>query len=430
MTKTHTIMQRAICALGLVLIAAGTAWAGAPGYYVTELVGLLDGGTPQGNSSVPNAYPGSLLSNGTVVGESVSHAYGSPGLPSYNLCSWNSSGQVTVVYSSGSTPVLWNAWGDDAGQYVVNAEGVEVYSGGTYVPVGNSNMTAPYGMGGGGLVVGSNLANTLSWAYDLNTSTYYSFASASHNSWAVGANAAGYVVGANNGQGYVWQESNQSYSTISGLQAANGISNNSQYIAGETTGGKAALYSLSGSQLATYWTGEATYVNDNGLVVGDTASGNYSGTAMAYFPNYGGQTVDLTNTYAPAGVTFNYAVGVNDVGQILVASGYALTQNLGEAYLLTPAIPGDANLDGKVDINDLTIVLAHYNQTGTTWAQGEFTGDGTVDINDLTIVLAHYNQTAGSSAAGMAAVPEPASAALLAFGGLSVLLGLAWRRRA
>ena len=29
--------------------------------------------------------------------------------------------------------------------------------------------------------------------------------------------------------------------------------------------------------------------------------------------------------------------------------------------------------------------------------QGEFTGDGTVDINDLTIVLAHYGQTAGSS---------------------------------
>ena len=27
-------------------------------------------------------------------------------------------------------------------------------------------------------------------------------------------------------------------------------------------------------------------------------------------------------------------------------------------------LPGDANLDGKVDINDLTIVLAHYNQTG------------------------------------------------------------------
>ena len=68
---------------------------------------------------------------------------------------------------------------------------------------------------------------------------------------------------------------------------------------------------------------------------------------------------------------------------------------------MTPALPGDANLDGKVDINDLTMVLAHYGQSGMTWAQGEFTGDGTVDINDLTIVLAPApGQSAGWPSAG------------------------------
>ena len=83
------------------------------------------------------------------------------------------------------------------------------------------------------------------------------------------------------------------------------------------------------------------------------------------------------------------------------------------ALVMKQSVSGDANLDGKVDINDLTIVLAHYGQTGTTWAQGEFTGDGTVDINDLTIVLAHYGQTAGASVGGMAAVPEPSTLALI-----------------
>ena len=59
---------------------------------------------------------------------------------------------------------------------------------------------------------------------------------------------------------------------------------------------------------------------------------------------------------------------------------------------MTP-LSGDANLDGKVDINDLTIVLANYGQTGKTWTTGDFNGDGTVDINDLTIVLTNYGKT-------------------------------------
>ena len=37
---------------------------------------------------------------------------------------------------------------------------------------------------------------------------------------------------------------------------------------------------------------------------------------------------------------------------------------MAEVYLLKPAIPGDANVDGRVDINDLTIVLSNYNQSG------------------------------------------------------------------
>ena len=90
------------------------------------------------------------------------------------------------------------------------------------------------------------------------------------------------------------------------------------------------------------------------------------------------------------------------------------------------AMPGDANLDGRVNINDLSIVLVHYNQTGMPWAQGEFTGSGTVDINDLSIVLAHYNQTLGSSVAAAAAVPEPSTLLLVLVGLL--LLCVPFRR--
>ena len=74
--------------------------------------------------------------------------------------------------------------------------------------------------------------------------------------------------------------------------------------------------------------------------------------------------------------------------------------------------PGDANSDGRVDINDLTVVLAHYGQTGQAWTQGEFTGDGTVDINDLTIVLAHYGQSVALRGRPIRG-PEPASLLML-----------------
>ena len=76
--------------------------------------------------------------------------------------------------------------------------------------------------------------------------------------------------------------------------------------------------------------------------------------------------------------------------------------------------PGDANKDGKVDINDLTIVLTNYGKAGQAWTQGVMDGDstGTVDINDLTIVLTNYGKTYGA-AMGIRAVPEPGTLALI-----------------
>ena len=142
-------------------------------------------------------------------------------------------------------------------------------------------------------------------------------------------------------------------------------------------------------------------------ILGSTESGWYYTKVRAWTGNF--------NSYAAAvagGASFA------ETDAFLTHFAYELDPNVGDfgnmaSMILRPYLPGDANQDGKVDINDLTKVLTSYNQSGTTWTQGDFNGDGKVDINDLTIVLAHYNQSLGTSA-GTAPVPEPSTVVLLA----------------
>ena len=144
------------------------------------------------------------------------------------------------------------------------------------------------------------------FAYDVATSKYYTFGST--NSWVQGVGGStagnGYVVGGDgaNLDGFVWSQSNQSYVQIPALAAAQGISNNGQLVAGLTQGSndQAAVYSTSGTPVGTYWAGEATGVNNNGLVIGDNANDVYNGAgawnncqAMAYFPGYDDPQVNL-----------------------------------------------------------------------------------------------------------------------------------------
>ena len=118
--------------------------------------------------------------------------------------------------------------------------------------------------------------------------------------------------------------------------------------------------------------------------------------------------------------------GINNAGQI-VGYGYDPAGAL-HAFLLTPnLLPGDANGDGRVNVNDLTIVLTNFGRTGMTWSQGAMDGDaaGTMDVNDLTIVLTNFGDTAG---AGIRAVPEPGGLWLLA-AALAGLPACPWRQR-
>ena len=177
--------------------------------------------------------------------------------------------------------------------------------------------------------------------------------------------------------------------------------------------------------------GQSQAINDSGVVVGCIVnSANSSGYDAAIWQS--GVITGLNTLYAPvlpSGFVLDNATAIDNNGDIAGYGHDANGHNV-QAFVLQALLPGDANEDGRVDINDLTTVLANYGQSGTAWSQGEFTGHGTVDINDLTIVLAHYGQTLGASAgAGLSAVPEPGTLALVLAAAMLGLLACVRRNR-
>jgi hypothetical protein len=208
---------------------------------------------------------------------------------------------------------------------------------------------------------------------------------------------------------------------------------------------KVSSLTLAGSTGA--WTGQLDLEN-NSIVVESTAANRAA--ELTQLTNMVAEGYDggkwngdgITSSTAEADTTYLHAVGIilndNGYGSPIYPSFDGQTAD-DNAILIAYTYYGDANLDGRVDGSDYSLVDNGFHNHLTGWHNGDFNYDGVVDGSDYTLIDNSYNMQGSPGAypgnqialateqiapTNAAAVPEPASLSILMIGGL--LLG---RRR-
>jgi len=98
-----------------------------------------------------------------------------------------------------------------------------------------------------------------------------------------------------------------------------------------------------------------------------------------------GAAATLTYHGIQTGTTYNLAV----CGEAFASGSGSLTLN----FEFSVRLPGDANLDGIVDLQDFGTLKDNFNMSSATWADGDFTGDAVVDLQDFGTLKDNFNHT-------------------------------------
>ena len=191
-------------------------------------------------------------------------------------------------------------------------------------------------------------------------------------------------------------------------------------------------------------TGSQLNISNNVLLIKYSSANNDPVTtiradlAAAYTAKYSGASLPITSSTAAASPGL-FAIGYSD---------NTSTHQLKIAF----TVPGDCDLSGTTDFNDLTTVAQFFGQStakGNTvsWSTGDVNYDNVVDFNDLTLVAQYFGSSLTKSQASELpasfvaqyelalaevrqtdSVPEPMTIGLMSIAG-AVLLGQRRERR-
>ena len=197
-------------------------------------------------------------------------------------------------------------------------------------------------------------------------------------------------------------------------------------------------------------TGGAIDLTENKMIVTtagatgtwDPVAGAYNGVSgMVASGRNGGAWNGSGIITSSASPTSNLmTLGVAKIGDIKQIADTDTTTVAGQTVhgsdtLVMYTYGGDANLDGKINIDDYGRIDGNVGQSGTVfgWYNGDFNYDGKINIDDYGIIDGNIGaqgapiDTSGAPLAGVAVVPEPGSLALL---GLLAPVVMRRRRRA
>lgn len=121
---------------------------------------------------------------------------------------------------------------------------------------------------------------------------------------------------------------------------------------------------------------------------------------------------DNGSWYTPGGPAIYSTTSDDGIGALGygTAGAVGLTQIGGTSLnaqdlVIRKTIYGDANIDGKVDFDDLLSLAKAYGQTNQHWSNGDFDYNGSVDFNDLLSIAKNYGQPVAVLASPFSSTP-------------------------